>query len=196
MVTMSGIAIHRVADGRLVEHWGQVDAVGLLTQMGAIPAGPMPPKLPPPSIHRSAHDRVLSAADMKTNLRQLFNGMNDRKRSVLNDLLDPRYVNYSMPMSEPGPAGLSHVLDMFFAGFPDMRIVVEDVLSENDKAATRGHFTATHKGTFMNVPATNRPVKVEYIDIWTAQNGRFLENWVQMDMLGLMVQLGVMKPPA
>lgn len=37
-VTMDGIAIHRVVDGKLVEHWSQVDAAGLLTQIGAIPA--------------------------------------------------------------------------------------------------------------------------------------------------------------
>jgi predicted ester cyclase len=36
-VSMEGIAIHRVADGRLVEHWGTVDALGLLQQLGAIP---------------------------------------------------------------------------------------------------------------------------------------------------------------
>ena len=36
-VTMDGIAIHRVVDGKVVEHWGQVDAAGLLMQMGAIP---------------------------------------------------------------------------------------------------------------------------------------------------------------
>jgi len=37
-VSMEGIAIHRIADGKVVEHWSQVDALGLLTQMGAIPA--------------------------------------------------------------------------------------------------------------------------------------------------------------
>jgi predicted ester cyclase len=37
---MEGIAIHRVADGKLVEHWGQVDAIDLMMQMGAIPAPP------------------------------------------------------------------------------------------------------------------------------------------------------------
>jgi predicted ester cyclase len=37
-VTMGGIAIHRIHDGRLVEHWAQVDALGLLQQLGAIPA--------------------------------------------------------------------------------------------------------------------------------------------------------------
>jgi steroid delta-isomerase-like uncharacterized protein len=39
-VSMSGIAIHRIADGKLAEHWGQVDAFGLLVQLGAVPAPP------------------------------------------------------------------------------------------------------------------------------------------------------------
>lgn len=36
-VQMEGIAIHRVVDGKIVEHWSQVDAMGMLMQIGAIP---------------------------------------------------------------------------------------------------------------------------------------------------------------
>jgi predicted ester cyclase len=36
-VKMEGIAIHRIADGKAIEHWAQVDALGLLQQLGAIP---------------------------------------------------------------------------------------------------------------------------------------------------------------
>lgn len=36
-VQMEGIAIHRVVDGKIVEHWGQVDAMGMLVQMGVVP---------------------------------------------------------------------------------------------------------------------------------------------------------------
>jgi predicted ester cyclase len=36
-VSMEGIAIHRIADGKVVEHWAQVDAMNLMMQMGAIP---------------------------------------------------------------------------------------------------------------------------------------------------------------
>ncbi|HTR70589.1 MAG TPA: ester cyclase [Mycobacteriales bacterium] len=36
-VSMEGIAIHRVADGKVVEHWAQVDAINLLMQIGALP---------------------------------------------------------------------------------------------------------------------------------------------------------------
>jgi len=35
---MSSIAIHRIADGRLVEHWSQIGVIGLLQQLGVVPA--------------------------------------------------------------------------------------------------------------------------------------------------------------
>ena len=35
-VTMTGITIHRIANGRLVEHWAQIDTLGLLEQLGAV----------------------------------------------------------------------------------------------------------------------------------------------------------------
>ncbi len=41
-VTMTGIAIHRIANGKLVEHWAQIDAFGLLQQLGAIPVPDQP----------------------------------------------------------------------------------------------------------------------------------------------------------
>jgi predicted ester cyclase len=34
---MEGIAVHRIAGGKIVEHWAQIDAAGLLVQMGALP---------------------------------------------------------------------------------------------------------------------------------------------------------------
>jgi predicted ester cyclase len=37
-VTMPLILIYRIADDKIVEHWMQADALGLLQQLGAIPA--------------------------------------------------------------------------------------------------------------------------------------------------------------
>jgi steroid delta-isomerase-like uncharacterized protein len=36
-VTVSAIDISRVADGKMVEHWEQSDALGLMQQLGAVP---------------------------------------------------------------------------------------------------------------------------------------------------------------
>lgn len=36
-VEMPGIAIHRVADGKIAEHWGRVDGLAMLMQLGVLP---------------------------------------------------------------------------------------------------------------------------------------------------------------
>ena len=37
-VEITGISIHRIAEGKLVEHWASADLFGLMQQMGALPA--------------------------------------------------------------------------------------------------------------------------------------------------------------
>lgn len=37
-IEQRAISIHRVADGKLVEHWSQIDTLGTLQQMGVLPA--------------------------------------------------------------------------------------------------------------------------------------------------------------
>ncbi len=37
VMDIKGIAVHRIADGKLVEHWAMADHLSLLQQMDAIP---------------------------------------------------------------------------------------------------------------------------------------------------------------
>ncbi|MEQ1913258.1 MAG: ester cyclase, partial [Vicinamibacterales bacterium] len=94
-----------------------------------------------------------------------------------------------------GPEGMTAALDAFYAGFPDLQITLDAVLAEPDKGVTRGTATGTHQGSFMNVPGTGKTVRIPYIDMWVAYDGRFIENWVFMDMVGLLVQIGAMPAP-
>ena len=36
-LTMTAIAIHRIADGKIVEHWAEKDTLGFLQQLGVLP---------------------------------------------------------------------------------------------------------------------------------------------------------------
>jgi predicted SnoaL-like aldol condensation-catalyzing enzyme len=36
--TLPGMSIFRIANGKIVEHWGENDAMGLLMQLGVLPA--------------------------------------------------------------------------------------------------------------------------------------------------------------
>jgi predicted ester cyclase len=37
VVSISGIAVHRIANGQLVEHWAHLDMAGFMQQIGAAP---------------------------------------------------------------------------------------------------------------------------------------------------------------
>jgi len=41
---MTGIAVHRIANGKIVEHWSELDNLGLMQQLGVVPT----PEVPPP----------------------------------------------------------------------------------------------------------------------------------------------------
>ncbi len=78
------------------------------------------------------------------------------------------------------------------ATFPDLQVTVEDQIAEGDRVVTRFSARATHCGPFAGVPATGRPVTVTAIHIHRIADGKIAELWEQIDLLGVLQQLGVM----
>ena len=133
------------------------------------------------------------SADIKTMVKKVFEeGMNKRDLSVYDELLHKDFVNYTFQGFPAGPEGFKGALNMFLTGFPDLKITLEEVLAEDATCTTRSHFTGTHKGEFMGIPATGKPVSVKFIDMWKIKDGRLHESWVVMDIAGLMQQIGAM----
>lgn len=100
-----------------------------------------------------------------------------------------------LPGQGPGLAGLKDVLRGMRAAFPDMHWKIEEQITEGDKVLTRFEWTGTHRGTFLGVPATGRPVKVWGMVIDRMVEGKIKDTRILMDALGLMMQLGVFPPP-
>lgn len=138
----------------------------------------------------------MSTEQNKALVRRGFEeGINGRNLRVFDEVMAPTYVNHNMPAPAPGAEGFKQVISMFLSAFPDFRVTVEEVIAEGDKVATHGTWGGTHKGDFMGIPATGKSVNLTYTDLWRIENGQAVENWVQMDMLGLMQQLGVAPAP-
>jgi steroid delta-isomerase-like uncharacterized protein len=101
-----------------------------------------------------------------------------------------------LPGQGPGLQGLKDILRAMRAGFPDLHFAVEEQIAEGDKVLTRFEWTGTHRGEFLGVPATGRPVNVWGMVIDRLEAGRIKDTRIIMDSLGLMIQLGVFPPPA
>lgn len=100
-----------------------------------------------------------------------------------------------LPGQGPGLEGLKDVLRGMRAAFPDMHWTVQEQIAEGDKVLSRFEWTGTHRGTFLGVPATGRPVTVWGMVMDRFEGGRIKDTRIIMDTLGLMTQLGVVPPP-
>ena len=100
-----------------------------------------------------------------------------------------------LPGQGPGLEGLKDVLRDLRAAFPDIHWTVQEQIAEGDKVLTRFEWTGTHGGTFLGVPATDRPVTVWGMVIDRFEGGKIKATRIIMDTLGLMMQLGMIPPP-
>ena len=62
-----------------------------------------------------------------------------------------------MPMSLNGEEW-QQFIGMFFGGFPDMRLEVQDIVAQGDRVAVRWTFHGTHQGEFFGIPPTDTRV--------------------------------------
>ena len=91
--------------------------------------------------------------------------------------------------------GYKQFFAMTHSAFPDFHSTLEDMFAEGDKVVQRFTARGTHKGEFMGIPPTGKQVTITGIAIHRITGGKIVEDWVNMDMLGMMVQLGVVPPP-
>ena len=78
---------------------------------------------------------------------------------------------------------------------PDSKFEIDDMVAEGDKVAIRYTWKATHKGTFMGIPATGKKIAVKGLEIDRIAAGKILEIWELLDFQGMMTQLGVAPAP-
>jgi steroid delta-isomerase-like uncharacterized protein len=100
-----------------------------------------------------------------------------------------------LPGQGPGLEGLKDILRAMRAGFPDIVFAIQEQISEGNKVASRFEWTGTHRGEFLGIPATGRPVRVWGMVIDRLVEGRIKETRIIMDTMGMMIQLGVIPAP-
>ena len=65
------------------------------------------------------------------------------------------------------------------------------MVQARDKVVTCLTGRGTHRGEFLGIPASGRPVEVTSVNIDRIAGGRIGERWLVADVLGPMRQLGV-----
>ena len=113
--------------------------------------------------------------------------------AATDELLAADFVfNYPAPGMEPDREGYKQTVSMF--GAVPGPYTIEDMVAEGNKVAVRWTWRGTHKGEVMGIAPTGKQVAITGINILHIIAGKIMEEWGEMDMLGMMQQLGVFPP--
>jgi steroid delta-isomerase-like uncharacterized protein len=94
----------------------------------------------------------------------------------------------SSPMT--GPGGYRPFYTTFREAFPNIMVVIEDMIAEDDKVAARCSVRAKHEGEFMGRGATQAPVEFTGMTIVRIHNGKIVEAWNNFDFMTMYKQVG------
>ncbi len=92
-----------------------------------------------------------------------------------------------------GRPAIEQVYRTWFSAFPDLKLTLETLLVENDRAAVFCRVAATHHGRFLGVPGTGKAVEFRMVYLQTWKDNQIIHERRVYDFSGVLVRLGVLK---
>lgn len=136
----------------------------------------------------SADDRT---ANEKT-VSLWYEAFDTKNAALLDEIIDPTWVDIPSPAgTPPGLVGIKRTFAMLTTTFPDLRITIKDLIQDGDKVVVRSEITGTQQKTFLGIPASNRRMTIQAVDIHEVQHGRIVRTWHTEDWMSGLRQLGV-----
>lgn len=105
-------------------------------------------------------------------------------------ILAPNYIRRSKSGTEDF-ASLQDIIQAMNTAFPDSTIEILQMVEDGDRVAIHWQTRGTHKGQFMDVPATGRAVTVSGASFLRFENDKLAEEWVIWDPRELLSALGI-----
>lgn len=93
------------------------------------------------------------------------------------------------PGQGPGREGMKPLIAGFRAAFPDAKVTIRELIGVPGRVAVRAEITATHKGEWFGVPATDMQVVIAIHEFHYVDNGRLTHTWHLEDWFGWMNQV-------
>lgn len=147
----------------------------------------------------SAEPRVspqtTSTEENATLIRRFYDEIFNRGNlAAADDLVAPSFVDH-IPSPMPGqptrgPEAVRWFASMYRSAFPDLQVSIDDLMTVDDRVITRVMWRGTQTGQLLGADPTGKQVRVSGIDIARVSRGRLIEHWGELDVLGMLSQLG------
>jgi steroid delta-isomerase-like uncharacterized protein len=141
----------------------------------------------------------VSEEDNKAVIRRWIEAYNQRDLEAEAEVLAPGFVAHvpgtPAPLDLEGLEAWRQFLAPFTEAFPDLRLTIQEIAAEGDIVAARVAFHGTHHGEFQGLPPTGKQVAFSSMEFNRVVGGKVEEHWVEINLLGLVQQLGVATIP-
>jgi steroid delta-isomerase-like uncharacterized protein len=124
--------------------------------------------------------------------RMIDNIWNERDLGAIDRFFSPEFVNHHPVQGlAPDRAGLQQSTRMLLDGFPDLYVVIDDLIAERDQVVARMTMSGTHHGTLAGIPPTGKRVTMTAISILRIQGDQIVERWSMDNSHALLRDLAV-----
>lgn len=138
----------------------------------------------------------MSTEENKIIVRKFFEeGPSKGNLNIANELLSPDFALHVPLPAPPGIEGINEVITTCRAAFEHLNVTIEDMIAEGNKVAVRFTAHGVHKGDFMGLQATGKPITMTGIEVFRIKDGKIAELWGEANLLGLMQQFGIIPVP-
>lgn len=174
----------RLENGRIAEHWIQVDLADIMRQ---ISGGPV-----------VAGNGRASLEANKATVRRIYDEMiNQENKAVIDETFaEDAVIHDEFTGVSVGRESFRQLIGVFDSAFPHHRVVVEAVIAEGDYVSVLHTHHATHSGPFMHLAPTGKSIVVNGLELYRLVDGHIVEFWRKDDDVSLLMQLGAMPEPA
>ncbi|MBK8023025.1 MAG: ester cyclase [Chloroflexi bacterium] len=181
-VSVLGMTMVEVADGQILNEWVTYDVGDLMTQMGLMGTA----EETTDAISQEAAQQFADRFDA------IFDGPS---LDVTDEIFADDFVAHLPLAPELDREGWKAYVASFYAAFSDLTQEVNEVIVAGNQVVLRVTYTGTHDGTLFGIPATGNAIVMNGVGIFTFnEDGLAVENWANLDVVGVLAQIGVFPP--
>ncbi|MCY4543305.1 MAG: ester cyclase [Rhodobacteraceae bacterium] len=206
VVHLRSCEVHHLVEGKIAHSWVLLDLLDLIRQAGLWPISPslgtegMWPA--PATLDGAVDDALIRQGERSLDIvLSMQRALHEFDGASIESMPLERHWTPDFQYYAASGIGMTRGLHgfrvhhqiPFLNGFPDRRGAGHYVrIGDGNFAVTGGwpSVRCTHLGEWLGLPATGRQVSMRVMDFYRIENERIAENWVPIDILHVLWQLG------
>lgn len=136
--------------------------------------------------------KITGTTDMECRaIETLYRAFSEGKPELLNQAVTEDWQDIPLaPHQAPGREGMKPLIVGFKTTFPNLEIIIHEIIATPGRAAVRAEITGTHTGEWFGIAPTGKPFVIAIHEFHYIENGLITHTWHLEDWFGWLFQVG------